>query len=259
MKRRHFITLLGGAAAMWSPAVRAQQPERVYRLGILDGSRREDAQFVALFDELRLAGFVDDQNLHIEGYFSARDEKAPEDAAAIVAAGVDAILVTARLGRPVQQATRTIPILAVGNDLVRQGFVSSLAHPGGNTTGISILGTELDGKRQELLMGLVPAARHIAVLADPAVSAPERLQALEEMARARGVELSVHRAAKPEEIVPAVDVAKGSGAQALNVLASALFVDSRQLIIERQFTIKSGMVAVAAVGALCGLYRLFIT
>jgi putative ABC transport system substrate-binding protein len=151
----------------------------------------------------------------------------------MVAAGVDAILVTAKLGRPVQQATRTIPILAIGNDLVRQGFVGSLAHPGGNTTGISILGTELDGKRQQLLMGLVPGVKHIAVLADPAVTAPQHLQALHQMARARGRELSVHRAAKLEEIAPAVDAGKSSGAQALNVLASALFADNRRLIIER--------------------------
>lgn len=237
--RRHLIVLVGGGAtAMLLPAVRAQQPGRIYRLGILDGSRQEDPRFVAQFEELRRAGFVEGQNLHVEGYFSAREEEAPRDATAIVAAGVDAILVTARLGRPVQQATRTIPILAVGNDLVQQGFVSSLAHPGGNTTGISILGTELDGKRQELLMGLVPGVHHIAVLADPAVSAPERLQALQEMSRARGVELSVHRAAKPEEIVPAVDAAKGSGAQALNVLASALFAGNSPLIIERTAAVR---------------------
>jgi putative tryptophan/tyrosine transport system substrate-binding protein len=166
MRRRDFVRFLAIVVAAPVEA-RAQEPGRVYRLGILDASRREDPQFVALFDELRRAGFVEGENLHIEGYFWARDEEAPGDAAAIVAAGADAILVTARLGRPVQQATGTIPILAVGNDLVRQGFVSTLSHPGGNTTGISILGTELDGKRQELLMGLVPGAHHIAALADP--------------------------------------------------------------------------------------------
>ena len=240
--RRQFIALVVGAAAMRLQPVRAQEAGRVYRLGILDGvgSRREDPKFVAFFEELRRSGFVEGQNLHVEGPFFARDDEAPAAAAAIVAAGVDAIVVTARLGRPVQQGTRTIPILAVGNDLVRQGFVSSLAHPGGNTTGISILATELDGKRQELLMGLVPGARRIAALADPAVTAPERLQALQEMARARGVEVSVALAAKPEEIVPAIDAAKASGAQALNVLASALLEDTtgRRLYIERAAALK---------------------
>lgn len=233
MRRRHFITLLGGAAAMWSPAVRGQEPGRVYRLGIVDGGRRDDERFAATFDELRRAGFVEGQNLRVEGYFLAREEEVARDAAAIVATGVDAILVPAKLGRPVQQATRTIPILAIGNDLVRQGFVDSLAHPGGNITGISILGTELDGKRQALLMGLIPGVRHIALLADPTVTAPQHLQALQEMARAGGAQFSVHRAAKPAEIVPAIDAAKASGAQALNVLASALFSNNRRLIVER--------------------------
>ena len=240
--RRQFIALVVGAAAMRLQPVRAQEAGRVYRLGILDGvgSRREDPKFVAFFEELRRSGFVEGQNLHVEGPFFARDDEAPAAAAAIVAAGVDAIVVTARLGRPVQQGTRTIPILAVGNDLVRQGFVSSLAHPGGNTTGISILATELDGKRQELLMGLVPGARRIAALADPAVTAPEQLQALQEMARGHGVEVSVALAAKPEEIVPAIDAAKASGAQALNVLASALLEDTtgRRLYIERAAALK---------------------
>ena len=236
--RRKFIALVCGAAAMRLPAVRAQEAGRVYRLGILDGQGREDPKFVAMFEELRRAGFVEGQNLSVEGHFSARDDEAPAAAAAIVASGVDAIVVTARLGRPMQQATRTIPILAVGNDLVRQGFVGSLAHPGGNTTGISILATELDGKRQELLMGLVPGARRIAALADPAVTAPERLQALEDMARARGVELTVQRAAKPEEIVPAIDAAKASGAQALDVLSSALLEENPRLYIERTAALK---------------------
>jgi putative ABC transport system substrate-binding protein len=123
-------------------------------------------------------------------------------------------------------------------DLVRQRFVSSLAHPGGNTTGVSLLATELDGKRLELLMGLVPTARHIAALADPAISDPERLRALEEMARARGIELSVHLAAQPEEIVPAIDAAKASGAQALDVLSSALLESNRRLFIERTVLLK---------------------
>jgi len=152
----------------------------------------------------------------------------------LVAAGVDAILTGgAPVTRVVQKATRTIPILAGADDLVLSGLVSSLAHPGGNTTGISFLATELDGKRLELLTELVPAARHIAALADPSVTAPEQLKAMEDAARARGIELSIHLTAKPEEIVPAIDMAKASGAQALNVLATPLLDANRQLIIER--------------------------
>jgi len=116
--------------------------------------------------------------------------------------------------------------------------VESLAHPGVNTTGISILATELDGKRQELLTDLVPAARHIAALADPGVTRPEQLRALEDAARKQGIELSVYLASKPEEILPAIEAARASGAQALNVLASTLLNANRRPIIERAAALK---------------------
>src|SRR5260370_18021411 len=114
-----------------------------------------------------------------------RVEEAPEVAAMLVAAGVDAVLTGgAPVARVAQKATRTIPIVATADDLVLSGLVSSLAHPGGNTTGVSILATELDSKRLELLTELVPAARHIAALADPANPAPEHLRALQAATRA---------------------------------------------------------------------------
>jgi len=116
--------------------------------------------------------------------------------------------------------------------------VESLAHPGVNTTGISILATELDGKRQELLTDLVPSARHIAALADPGVTRPEQLRALEDAARKQGIELSVYLASKPEEILPAIEAARASGAQALNVLASTLLNANRRPIIERAAALK---------------------
>jgi putative ABC transport system substrate-binding protein len=239
MRRRDLIILLGGAAFLDASVGRAQEPGRVYRLGMMVGNRREDASYAALFDELRRLGFVEGQNLQVVGRSPVRDEEAPEVAAMLVAAGVDAILTGSYpRTRAAQKATRTIPILTIDDDLVLHGLVSSLAHPGGNTTGISILATELDGKRQELLTELVPAARHIAALADPGQTAPEQLRALEGAARARGIELSIHLAAKPEEIVPAIDAAQASGAQALNVLAASLFNANQRLIIERTGTLE---------------------
>jgi putative ABC transport system substrate-binding protein len=95
-----------------------------------------------------------------------------------------------------------------------------------------------DGKRLELLMDLVPAAGHIAALADPSATAPAQLQALQDAARKRGIELSIHLAAKPEAIVPAIDAAKASGAQALNVLAASLLNANQQVIIDRTATLK---------------------
>ena len=115
--------------------------------------------------------------------------------------------------RAAQKATRTIPIQTVSDDVLQEGLVESLAHPGGNTTGMSILATELDSKRQELLTDLVPTARQIAAWAAAGVTPPEQLRALEDAARKHGIELSVHLASKPEEIVPAIEEARGSGAK----------------------------------------------
>jgi putative ABC transport system substrate-binding protein len=239
MRRREFFVLLGGAALLNASVGRTQEPGRVYRVGIMTPLPREDATSLAMFDELRRAGFVEGQNLQVYGRFSMREEEAPEVAAALVAAGVDAIVAgSLPRVRAAQKATQTIPILTMGDDLVLRGVVSSLAHPGGNTTGVSILATELDGKRLELLAELVPAARHIAALADPGVTAPEQLRALQDGVRTRGIELSVHLAAKPEEIVPAIDAAKALGAQALNVLAASVFNASQQAIIERTAALK---------------------
>ena len=168
-----------------------------------------------------------------------REEEAPEVAAMLVTAGVEAVLTGgAPITRVLQRATRTIPILAIADDLVLSGLVTSLAHPGGNTTGVSILATELDGKRLELLTELIPAAHHIAAFADPANTAPEQLRVLEDAAPARGIALSIHLASKPEEIVAAIDAAQASGAQALNVLAAPSLDANRRLIIERPATLK---------------------
>jgi putative ABC transport system substrate-binding protein len=112
-------------------------------------------------------------------------------------------------------------------------LAASLAHPGGNITGFSILSTELDSKRQELLIELVPGARRMAALFDPASKSAAELQEMVNAARARGVEISTHRVAKAEEIVPAIDAAQVAGAAALNVLATVLLHANRQLILER--------------------------
>jgi putative ABC transport system substrate-binding protein len=241
VNRRELMVVLGGAALLRAPTGRAQEPGRVYRLGILLPSPREDWVLFddVLFDELRRSGFVEGQNLRVDGRFSVRDEAAPEVVMALVAAGVDAIWIGGiHLTRAAQKATRTVPILAAADDMVLNGLVSSLAHPGGNTTGISILATELDGKRLELLTELLPAARHIAALADPGVTLPEQLSALEDAARTRGIALSIHRAANTEEIVAAIDAVRPSGAQALNVLASSLLNANQRLILERTSALK---------------------
>ena len=109
----------------------------------------------------------------------------------------------------------------------------SLARPGANTTGVSVLAPELDGERQEILMEVVPGARRIAALAEPNVTQPADLQALQNATRARGVEVAVFSAGTPELIAPTMDKAKEWGATALNVLSAPLFSINRRLVIER--------------------------
>ena len=150
--------------------------------------------------------------------------KAPVD---VILAGGDPAI------RAAQQATARIPILGFTDDMVGSGLVSSLARPGRNTTGVSLLATELDGKRQEILVDMVPDAHRIAALADPNTTALSRLQALRDAAHARGIELSIQQVDKPEEIIEAINAAQVAGAEAVNVLASPLLFAQRRLILER--------------------------
>jgi putative ABC transport system substrate-binding protein len=188
-----------------------------------------------MFDELRRLGFIEGQNLTIDwrGY-GLPNEQFSAVAVELIKAKADVIYCAGDVAiRAAQQATATIPIIAVTDDMVRSGLVRSLAEPGGNTTGVSILATDLDGKRQDILVEAVPGLRRLAALADVNESTPQHLQVLQDAARARGAELSIHRIAKSEEIVPAIDAAKTSGALALNVLSSPLLFANRRVIIER--------------------------
>jgi putative ABC transport system substrate-binding protein len=233
-KRREFITLLGGAAAVWPLAARAQQPGRIYRLGILLQSPANAPHQVALIAELQKHGFVAGQNLTVErrGY-GLHPEQFDELAREQANAQVDVMLCGGEAAaRAAQQATTTIPIVVLVDDVIRAGLVRSLAQPGANTTGVSILASELDGKRQEILLEAVPGIRHLAALSDPSSTTIPQLQGLRDAARARGVELSVLQITRPEEIVPAIDAAKASGAAALNALASPLLFNNRQIVFQ---------------------------
>ena len=235
--RRKFLATLGGAAA-WPLAARAQQAGRTYRIAFLSANPREAPQNIAFLDELGRYGFVEGQNLIVLG-FNLRIEQFRGIAAESVKQGVDAILCGGGPAtRAAQETTRTIPIVAVTDDMIAEGLVRSLAQPGANTTGISILAPELDGKRQDILMEAVPGARRMAALADPKVQSQAQLQVLRQAAHARNVELSMHPIANASEIAPAIDAAKASGAAALNVLATPLVFVNRQIIIERTGTLQ---------------------
>jgi putative ABC transport system substrate-binding protein len=240
LKRREFMTLLGGAAA-WPLAARAQQAGRTYRLGMVwpfprnAGGATDDIVVAAFVDELRQRGFIEGQNLTIDyREWTSRVDLISDYAAELVKVPVDVIAAGGLLAvRAAQQTTKTIPILGIADDMVGSELVSSMARPNGNTTGVSILATELDGKRQEILSEALPGVRRMAALADSNATAVAQLDALQEAAHERNIELSIQRVAKGEEIAEAIDMAKASGAAALNVLASPMLHANHRIIMDR--------------------------
>jgi putative ABC transport system substrate-binding protein len=233
MRRREFIALVGASA--WQLAALAQEPGRTYRLGILFVAPRSDDVATSFFEGVRWQGFIEGQNLTVIYHaFAANPDLLPEWAAELVKARVDVIAVGGNSAiRAAQKATKTIPILGSTDDMLGAGLVNSMARPDGNTTGVSILATELDGKRQELLIEAVPGLRRMAALADSNMTRVMKLDALEEAARERNIELSIYRIAGREEIPAAIETAQASGATALNVLASAMLWGNRQLIMDQ--------------------------
>jgi putative ABC transport system substrate-binding protein len=234
MRRREFIALMG-ASVTWPFAALAQEPGRTYRLGFLALAPRESPGNVAFFEELRRGGFIVGQNLTVEfRTYELHRDLVSQYAAELVKARVDVIAAAGEDAvRALQQATKTVPIVAIGGDLLGSGLVNSLSRPDGNTTGVSILAFEADGKRQDILIEAVPGLRLMAVLTDVNITSAAKLDALQKAARAHNVEFSIHRVAKGEEIAAAIDSAQASGAKALNIVASPLFYANRHVIMER--------------------------
>jgi ABC-type uncharacterized transport system substrate-binding protein len=223
------------AAAGFPLTARAQEPGRVYRLGNISLSPRHTPWSDALVEAVKTDGFIQGQNLLLdEAGFGLRGNELAGHAAVIVKAQVDVIIATGDPPvRAAQQATKSIPILAIAEDMVGAGFVASLAEPKGNTTGVSLLSTELNGKRQEILVEALPGIKRMAILADTASVSPRQLQILQDAGRARGVEFSIHGVSKREEIEGAIEAAKNAGAGALNVLASTTLFNNRDIILAR--------------------------
>ena len=237
MRRRTFIAGVGGTVLLAPRSIFAQQPGRTYRLGAVIPSGRQTPPIVALFDELRLNGFIEGHNLEVlpDG-FAIRNEQMPAQAAAMVKAAPDVIISGGLFAtRAVQQVNPSGPHVATSNDMIADGFVPSLARPGGNTTGISLLAPELDGKRQDLVIEAVPGLRKLGLLADGNTTPPAHLQKLLAAARGRGIEAAAYAVTRSEEIASAIQSAKMSGAMALNVLTSPMFgaYPNRGIVFER--------------------------
>jgi len=230
MRRREFITLLGGAAATWPLAARAQQSTKLPTIGYL-GTALPSAWSTwtaAFVQRLRELDWIEGRTVAIEyRWAEGRADRYREIAAEFVRLKVDVIVTVGTAAAAAKQATSVIPIVfAVAADPIGSGLVASLARPGGNVTGLSLQQTEAAGKRLELLRELFPDFRRLAIIAN--VGYPAAVLDMNE------VQVAAHKLGldvvdkleirKPEDVTPAFNVLKG-GAQALYVCGDAL-VDS---------------------------------
>jgi putative tryptophan/tyrosine transport system substrate-binding protein len=208
MRRREFITVLGGVVAAWPLAAHAQQVRKVARIGFLGllpvsgyASRVE-----AFRAGLRDLGYVEGNNLVIEFRWAERPDELPKLAADLVGMNVDVIFAPSSIQvEPARQVTKAIPIVfATHADPVGLGHVASLARPGGNVTGLSMMLTDLTAKQVEIAMEAMPHATRVGVLWDPATpSHALALKALEAAGQTRGVQLQMVPARTVEEFDPA--------------------------------------------------------
>jgi ABC-type uncharacterized transport system substrate-binding protein len=237
MKRRAFITLLGGAAATWPLAASAQQPAKLPTIGFLGANTPSaESQWVAAFmQRLRELGWIEGRTVAIEyRWTEGRAERAAEIAAEFVRMKVDVIVTTGTANVVVtKQATSAIPIVfAAAGDPVATGLVANLARPGGNVTGLSLVATDLARKRIELLHEVVPGLRRLAIMGN--VGNPLVVLEMGEVqaaARTLGLDVVTSGIWKAEDIAPAFEASKRR--------ADALFVVPDPLINSNRLPIAS--------------------
>jgi putative tryptophan/tyrosine transport system substrate-binding protein len=238
LRRRQFITLLGGATVAWPLAARAQQGERMRRIGVLMGATEESdqqASLAAFMQALQQLGWTAGRNVQIETRWAGGSaSEIRRHAGELVALAPDVIFTNgaATMG-PVLQATRTVPIVFVNvADPVGAGFVDSLSHPGGNATGFIQFEYSLSGKWLELLKQIAPGITRAAVLRDPAITAGVgQFAVIQSVAQSVGVEVSAINPRDAAEIERAVTTFGNAPNGGLIVTGSALAVVHRELII----------------------------
>src|SRR5215472_955160 len=238
LKRRNFITLLGGAAATWPLAARAQQSERMRRIGVLMNVAEEweqQANLAAFVQALQQLGWINGRNVQIETRWAGGSAaEIRRHVGELVALAPDVIFATgtASMG-PFLQATRSLPIVFVNvADPVGAGFVDSLSHPGGNATGFIQFEYSLSGKWVELLKQIAPGVTRAAVVRDPTItSGIGQFAVIQSVAQSVGVEVSAINPRDAGEIERAVTTFANAPNGGLIVAASALATLHRELII----------------------------
>ncbi len=234
MRRREFIAV-GSAAAtlLLAPEAWTQEPGRTYRLGMLAlNTQAIEATRDVSFPELAKHGFVEGRNLVLDARIGNPDEQ-PGLARELVSRKPDVIFAISNVPvEAAQQATTTVPIVMFGDDPVRQGLAASLARPGGNVTGITILAAELDAKRLQLLHEAVPSARRVGTLHfRGAGNRDASEQAMRTVAASAGLQLIPFDAGTTTEYQTAFAAMRNAGAQALVITAnSRLYRDGPQLV-----------------------------
>jgi putative ABC transport system substrate-binding protein len=235
MRRREFITLIGGIAILWPLAVRGQQSDHVRRIGVFvntPASSPVGKARVAVFQQaLQELGWTGGKRLEVD--YRWRDGHAASTAADLVKLAPDVILVAGTTNlAAVQQATRTTPIVFVNvTDPVGGGFVSSLARPGGNTTGFTQFEYSIGGKWLELLKQVAPGVMRVGVLRNPAIaSGIGQFSAVQSAAQSLSVELSPIDVREASAIERAVGELKRSPNCGLIVTSSAFSISHRELI-----------------------------
>jgi putative ABC transport system substrate-binding protein len=240
VRRREFISFLGGAAAVWSLAARAQQPGPMRHVGVLMASAADDsenqARMAAFLQGLAQLGWTDGRNVRIDIRWATTNADDLRRHAAELAALAPDVLVAASgtaTAAPLLQATRTVPIVfVVVVDPVGAGFVASLARPGGNATGFTMFEYGLSGKWLELLKQIAPGVTRAAVLRDPAIaSGIGQFAAVQALAPSLGVELSPVDVRDAPEIERAVTAFTRSGNGGLIVTPSPVANRHRDLIV----------------------------
>jgi putative ABC transport system substrate-binding protein len=238
MKRREFITLLGGAAAAWPLAARAQQRERVRRIGVLmttaAGDPEGQARIAAFLQGLQPLGWVVGANVQIDIRFAVEPDRIRQEAAQLAAIAPDIILANSSAGiGAMLQATRTVPIVfAVVADPVGAGFVNSLSRPGGNATGFTNFEYGIGGKWLELLKELRPGLKRVAVIRDPTTAvALGQFGAMQGVAPSFGVEVTPVNLANASEVEQSIAAFAEAGNGGLAILGGPLVLAHRDLVI----------------------------